>query len=130
MFSHATLGTNDFARGVRFWQAVMDALGHRLRFLDESRPWAGWEPAAGGRPLFVLTAPFDGQAATAGNGTMLAFDCATRAMVDAAHTAGVAQGGTDAGAAGLRPEYHAAYYGAYLRDPDGNKLGFVCHHPE
>ncbi len=49
MFSHATLGTGDFARGFRFWSAVMAALGHRLRFVDDSRPWAGWETAAGGR---------------------------------------------------------------------------------
>jgi len=127
MFSHATLGTNDFASAVRFWSAVMGALGHRLRFVDESRPWAGWEPCGGGRPLFVLAAPFDGQAARAGNGAMLAFDCESRAMVRAGHAAGLAAGGTDEGAAGLRPEYHADYYGAYLRDPDGNKLCLVCH---
>ena len=130
MFSHATVGTNDFARGMAFWSAVMQALGHPLRFVDESRPWAGWQTAAGGRPLFVLTVPFDGQAATAGNGTMLAFDCATRAAVRAAYAAGLAHGGQDEGAAGLRAKYHAHYYGAYLRDPDGNKLALVCHSPD
>lgn len=127
MFSHATLGTDDFHRAFRFWSAVMSALGHDLRFVDAARPWAGWQPAGGGRPLFVLTAPFDGRPASAGNGAMLAFDCATREVVRAAHAAGLAAGGTDEGAAGLRPEYHADYYGAYLRDPDGNKIGFACH---
>lgn len=130
MFSHATLGTRDFARGMAFWSPVMAALGHSLRFVQDDRPWAGWEPAGGGRPLFVLTAPFDGQRATAGNGAMLAFDCASRAMVRAAHAAGLAHGGTDEGAAGLRLAYHPHYYGAYLRDPDGNKIGFVCHLPD
>lgn len=129
MFSHATLGTDDFARALGFWTAVMAELGHRQRFLDAQRPWAGWEPTAGGRPLFVLTAPFDGGKASAGNGAMLAFDCASRAMVRAAHAAGLAAGGSDEGAAGLRPDYHADYYGAYLRDPDGNKIGLVCHLP-
>ena len=39
------------------------------------------------------------------------------------------RGGSDAGPPGLRPRYHAAYYGAYLRDPDGNKIALVCHLP-
>ncbi len=129
MFSHATLGTNDFARAMRFWSAVMAGLGHRPRFCDETRPWAGWEPAAGGRPLFLLVAPQDGAAASAGNGAMLAFDCESRAMVRAVHAAGLHHGGTDAGAPGPRPAYHPDYYGAYLRDPDGNKLALACHHP-
>lgn len=130
MFSHATLGTNDFARALAFWTPVMAALGHRQRFVDPARPWAGWEPATGGRPLFIVTAPFDGAAASAGNGSMLAFDCATRAMVRAAHAAGLTAGARDEGAPGLRPEYHARFYGAYLRDPDGNKIGFACHDAE
>lgn len=127
MFSHATLGTNDFGRALVFWRAVMPALGHRERFVDLSRPWAGWEPAGGGRPLFIVTAPYDGQAARAGNGAMLAFACETRGVVRAAHAAGLAAGGQDEGAPALRPEYHADYYGAYLRDPDGNKIAFACH---
>ncbi|MBC2834006.1 VOC family protein [Paragemmobacter straminiformis] len=130
MFSHATLGTNAFGQALAFWRAVMAALGHRERFVDLSRPWAGWEPAGGGRPLFLLTAPHDGKAATAGNGAMLAFTCASRAQVRAAHAAGLQAGGRDEGAPALRPEYHPAYYGAYLRDPDGNKIGFACHDAE
>lgn len=127
MFSHATLGTNDFGRAMAFWTPVMAALGHSLRFRDESRPWAGWEPAGGGRPLFIVTAPFDGQAATVGNGSMIAFACATRAGVHAAYAAGLAAGGRCDGPPALRPDYHADYFGAYLRDPDGNKIAFACH---
>jgi lactoylglutathione lyase len=52
-----------------------------------------------------------------------------RAAVDAAYDIGLAHGGSGDGAPGLRPEYHAHYYGAYLRDPDGNKLCVVCHDP-
>ncbi len=61
---------------------------------------------------------------------MVALLVQSRAAVDAAHAAGLAAGGTDAGAPGLRPQYHAQYYGAYLRDPDGNKIGLACHNPE
>ncbi|WP_230426476.1 VOC family protein [Paragemmobacter aquarius] len=48
MFSHATLGTNDFDRALRFWSAVMSVLGHEPRFVDAARPWAGWQPAGAG----------------------------------------------------------------------------------
>ena len=60
---------------------------------------------------------------------MVAFLAETRAAVDRAHAVALAHGGRDEGAPGPRPEYHAHYYGAYVRDPDGNKLCFVCHAP-
>jgi lactoylglutathione lyase len=58
---------------------------------------------------------------------MTAFLAPDRAAVDAVHALALAHGGSDAGPPALRPEYHANYYGAYLRDPDGNKLCVVCH---
>ena len=65
----------------------------------------------------------------AGNGQMVAFMAASRAMVDAAHEAAVRHGGATEGAPGLRPEYHAHYYAAYVRDPDGNCLDSWDHVP-
>ena len=127
MFSHVTLGVTDFDRAFAFYAPLLARLGLVLRFREEARPWAGWQPAAGGRPLFILTAPYDGQAAAPGNGVMLALDAPDRATVRAAHALAVQNGGSDAGAPGLRPQYHAHYYGAYVHDPDGNKLCFVCH---
>ena len=56
---------------------------------------------------------------------MVAFAAPSRAAVDAAYAAAMAAGGTDEGAPGPRPKYTADYYGAYVRDPDGNKLHFV-----
>ena len=56
-----------------------------------------------------------------------AFKVDSRATVDAFHAAALAHGGTDEGAPGLRPQYHPNYYGAYVRDPDGNKIQAVCH---
>ncbi|WP_255553523.1 VOC family protein [Maritimibacter sp. DP1N21-5] len=83
-------------------------------------------PAEGLRPLFIVTTPLDGAQVT-GNGKMIAFLAEDRALVDQAHALALSLGGVDAGLPGLRPEYHADYYGAYVRDPDGNKLCVACH---
>jgi predicted lactoylglutathione lyase len=61
---------------------------------------------------------------------MVAFLADSRQQVDQVHALALASGGTCEGKPGLRPEYHADYYGAYFRDPDGNKLCIACHHAE
>jgi catechol 2,3-dioxygenase-like lactoylglutathione lyase family enzyme len=127
LFSHIFLGVRDFDRALAFYRALMPVLGVQERFCDPSRPWAGWQSDPGPRPLFLIGAPYDRQAHEAGNGQMVAFLAASRAVVDRAHAAALAQGGTSEGAPGLRPEYHANYYGAYFRDPEGNKLCVACH---
>ncbi|MGE0486461.1 MAG: VOC family protein [Gammaproteobacteria bacterium] len=126
MFSHVFIGISDFERALAFYTPLMAALGLDQRFCDAARPWAGWQ-SAGGRPLFVIAHPHDGEGHHPGNGQMVAFDAATRDIVRAAHATALAHGGSDAGAPGPRPHYHADYYGAYVRDPDGNKLCVVCH---
>ncbi len=123
MFSHATLGTNDPARARRFYDAVMPLIGHPLLFAFGDTIAYG---EATGPKLFVGP-PFDGQAARPGNGPHLAFIVPNRGLVDAFHAAALAAGGSDEGAPGPRPHYHANYYAAYVRDPDGNKLQAVCH---
>jgi lactoylglutathione lyase len=105
----------------------MSVLGIAERFCERERPWAGWQSRAGPRPLFLIGAPYDKLAHIPGNGQMVAFLAETRAAVDDAHAIALASGGTSEGAPGLRLEYHANYYGAYFRDPDGNKLCVVCH---
>ncbi len=129
MISHVFIGISDFAAAYRFHAAVMAALGHAQRFCDDSKPWAAWQPAGGGRPLFIIGRPYDGAPANPGNGPMTALLAPSRAAVDAAHAAALASGGSCEGPPGLRPHYHAHYYGAYFRDPDGNKLGVCCHDP-
>ena len=129
MLSHVFLGTNQFERALSFYRPVMALLGLHERFCDPTRPWAGWEVAPGVRPLFVIGRPYNGEAAAPGNGHMVALQAPSRAVVDDVHTRALQLGGTDEGAPGLRPEYHAHYYGAYFRDPDGNKLWVVCHAP-
>jgi catechol 2,3-dioxygenase-like lactoylglutathione lyase family enzyme len=123
MFSHVTVGTNDLKRSERFYDAIMGVLGHPVMFKVDQALCYG-EPT--GAKLFVLQ-PFDGNEARSGNGTQASFKAASRADVDAFHQAALANGGTDEGAPGLRPHYHPNYYGAYVRDPDGNKLHAVCH---
>lgn len=133
MLIYVTLGTDDMDRATAFWGAVMDVLGQpRLPDLDGvSGNWAFWGQDYDHGFSLCLCRPFDGGPATGGNGTMLAFRCADAALVDRAHAAGLAAGGRDEGAPGLRPHYGAGFYAGYLRDPDGNKLALVCHrhHP-
>ena len=130
MLSPCFIGVNDFQRCFAFHGEIMAVLGHQLRFSESDRPRAGWQQPGVGRPLFLIGSAENGQPAAPGNGQMVALLVQSRAAVDAAHAAGLAAGGTDAGAPGLRPQYHAQYYGAYLRDPDGNKIGLACHNPE
>ena len=123
MFSHVTLGSNDIERSRRFYEPVMAALGIGQPFQLPGTLVFG---ELAGTKLFVVS-PFDKGSATNGNGTHVAFLARDRLLVDAFHAAALANGGTDEGAPGPRPHYHANYYGAYVRDPDGNKLQATCH---
>jgi catechol 2,3-dioxygenase-like lactoylglutathione lyase family enzyme len=127
MFSHVFVGVSDFDRALRFYGPVLGALGLAQRFCEPEKPWAGWQSPGLDRPLFLIGAPFDGAAHAAGNGQMTAWLASSREQVDRVHHLALQFGGSDEGAPGLRPQYHAAYYGAYFRDPDGNKLGVACH---
>ena len=83
-------------------------------------------PKPGGLlPRFYVRLPWNGAPSTWGNGCMVAFLAPSRHAVDAAWRAGMEAGGTDEGQPGPRPHYGPGYYGAYLRDPDGNKLHIV-----
>jgi len=130
VFSYVFVGVTDFERALTFYGALMAVLGVEARFCDRDRPWAGWHAAGGSRPLFVIAPPVDGQPHRPGNGQMLAFAADRRATVVRAHHTALLHGGTSEGAPGLRPAYHADYFGAYFRDPDGNKLCVACHAPD
>jgi len=130
MFSHVFVGSNDFDRALSFYRPLMEALGVQPRFCEADRPWAGWQSQPDPRPLFLIGKPHNGLPHGPGNGQMVAFLAKTRVDVDQAYAVALANGGVSEGAPGLRPEYHADYYGAYFRDPDGNKLCVVCHAPE
>lgn len=124
MFSHVTVGTNDIGRAKSFYSGVGAALG--LVPLLEFPTGIGYG-GKGGRPQLWIVMPLDKKPATVGNGITIGLEADSRAAVDAAYAAGMAAGGRDEGRPGLRTHYHPNYYGAYIRDPDGNKVCIVCH---
>ena len=130
MLSHIHIGIADYDRALAFYSALLSELGLQLRFAERDKGWAGWQSPGVARPLFLIGRPFDGRPADAGNGQMIALIAPDRATVDRCHALALSLGGRDEGAPGLRPHYHADYYGAYFRDPDGNKLCVCCHQPE
>jgi len=127
MLSHTFLGTNDSERARTFYAPIMAALGWQERVSPHLPHLAIWKPAGASRPLFVLGPPFDGGMADAGNGQMVALLAKDRDTVEQVYAMALAAGASCEGPPGLRPQYHAHYYGAYFRDPDGHKLCIVCH---
>lgn len=128
MFSHVFVGFGDFEKALAFYEPLMARLGCTLKFIERTRLWAGWRPGTAERPLFLVGKPFDGVAAP-GNGQMIALLATDRAAVDYCYALALQMGGACEGKPGLRPEYHPHYYGAYFRDPEGNKLCICCHDP-
>jgi predicted lactoylglutathione lyase len=98
-----------------------------VRYSDEDI--IGWG-LPGGPPQFLIVHPIDGAEPSVGNGSMIALLASKRSLVDACHAKAMEQGGADEGGPGLRPHYHANYYGAYFRDLDGNKICIVSHQAE
>jgi catechol 2,3-dioxygenase-like lactoylglutathione lyase family enzyme len=129
MISHVFVGITDFNRAFEFYGEIMAELGLRLKFCDQDVPWAGWVSPDAPRPLFLIGKPFDGNEASPGNGQMVALLASSREAVNRCHTIALANGGACEGPPGLRPHYHPDYYGAYFRDPDGNKICVCCHTP-
>ncbi len=126
MYSHTTLGTNDIEKAALFYDAVLGALGHKRMGTYEKAIGYGTDQS---EQIWILS-PFDGDDAQPGNGAMVAFIASDRSAVENVYQTALDYGGTEEGAPGLRPDYHENYYGAYMRDPDGNKLCVVCHKPE
>ncbi|MBI5113805.1 MAG: VOC family protein [Rhodovulum sp.] len=120
MIHHVSFGTTDIARARAFYDPVLAVLGLRLVYADDHSIGYG-----SGDTVFSLEVPVDGRPATPGNGVHVAFPARDRAMVDQFHAEAVARGGRDDGPPGLRPQYDAHYYGAFVRDPDGNKIEAV-----
>ena len=121
IFTHNCVGTNNVERAGRFYDAALSPLAiKRLGdFLDQGL-------AYGARAAeFLVLKPLDGGEAVAGNGITIGFKAPDRKAVVQFHAAGLAAGGTDAGEPGPRGAVPNAY-GAYLYDPDGNKICAYC----
>lgn len=121
MIGYVTLGTDDLDRSRAFYDALFAELGaSRLMEMDSGFTLygTGW-----GKPGVAVTRPHDGEPARAGNGNMVSLVVDGRDKVDRLHARALELGGSDEGAPGLRgPEGDRAFYGAYFRDPDGNKF--------
>lgn len=131
MISYVTVGADDIARAKRFYTAFLPALGYGLEEGAEGLSFAlpvpeGEVPVL---PDFYVKPTFDGRAASAGNGTMVAFEARRQSEVRALHAAALAAGGTDEGQPGFRASYGAHFYVGYLRDPQGNKIALYSSDP-
>ncbi len=140
MFDHISFGVTQLDHSLAFYDAALSPLGVNRMFALADQGIAGYSGANGTTFwLYAKTAdqqPLtqipDGLRPTGGHRPRfhLAFQAPSRAAVDAFYQAAIAQGGSDAGAPGLRPQYHPHYYAAYAYDRDGYKLEAVCHQPE
>jgi catechol 2,3-dioxygenase-like lactoylglutathione lyase family enzyme len=120
MIDHLSLNVSDLAASRAFYEAALAPLGFGV--VMEWKGRVAFGPTA--RPIFFL-----GAREPVLTGLHIAFQAADRAAVDAFHAAALRAGGRNHGAPGLRPEYHAHYYGAFALDPDGNNAEAVCHTP-
>lgn len=117
MIGYVTIGVHDFEKGKKFWSELLAPLGAKLLMNMDRMALYG----TGTGPMLGVCTPYDGKAASAGNGNMLAFLAPSRADVDKLYAKAIALGGSDEGAPGERGP---TFYGAYFRDPDGNKAVF------
>lgn len=120
MIGYVTLGTNDLPRAAAFYDALLAEIGGK-RFM-ESDTFIAWGISTG-TPGLGLTKPFDGNAATVGNGTMVALVVDSQDKVDSLYKRAIELGAKDEGPAGPRG---GGFYAGYFRDPDGNKLNVFC----
>lgn len=125
MIGYVTLGTNDFPRAVAFYDALFGSMGIG-RFMEQEGAFVAWA-AAPDQPSVAVSVPFDGKAATAGNGTMVALFLDSPEKVDALYNKAIELGATDEGALGFRPaDATSGFYAGYFRDLDGNKFNAFC----
>lgn len=119
MISYVTLGTNDLPRAAAFYDALLAEVGaKRLWEFERGIAWG----TTMDKPSLSVVKPFDGNAATVGNGVMVALAAGSREQVDRVYKKALELGGKDEGPAGPRGD---SFYAGYFRDPDGNKLNVI-----
>lgn len=132
MIDHVSIGVADLARAKAFYDTVLATIGYTCVYTVDI-PGQGVVAHGYGsdHPSFWIGTPerLDAGANRSG-GAHIAFQARTRKSIDDFHAAALKSGGADNGAPGLRPHYHPNYYGAFVFDPDGNKIEACCHHPE
>jgi catechol 2,3-dioxygenase-like lactoylglutathione lyase family enzyme len=128
MLDHVSLGVSDIGRSRRFYDAALRPLG-LVRIVDFRKGMGADYGAAPGSTGVEFTITEEAGPAVPSRGAHLCFRAPDRAAVGAFHAAALAAGGQDDGKPGPR-SYHAAYYGAFVLDPDGHRIEAVCHAPE
>ncbi|WP_366556026.1 VOC family protein [Aquibaculum sediminis] len=126
MIGYTMVGTKDLERALAFYDPIFAELGYERCWRDEHCASWGREDDES-QPRFFTGYPFDGREASVGNGAMTAFLVTSPERIDRLYDLALENGGSDEGKPGLRPQYGEGFYAAYLRDPDGNKLAFVCY---
>jgi catechol 2,3-dioxygenase-like lactoylglutathione lyase family enzyme len=121
MLHHVSIGVADVARAAQFYDRVLQTLGYK-RVLEVLPYGIGYGDK---QPSFWVQLPHDQQAASIGNGAHVAFNATSEEMIRAFHRAALDAGGSDDGAPGPRPDYGPDYFGAFVRDLDGNKIEAV-----
>jgi catechol 2,3-dioxygenase-like lactoylglutathione lyase family enzyme len=119
-FDHVGLNVRDYDASRAFYESALAPLGYRV--VMEFAEWKTCGFGTGEKPELWIS-----EREPYGTGTHVSFTAPDRETVDAFHAAGLAGGGTDNGAPGIREEYHPTYYGAFVLDPDGNNVEAVCH---
>jgi catechol 2,3-dioxygenase-like lactoylglutathione lyase family enzyme len=128
MIDHMTFRVADLDRTRAFYGPVLATLGYAEGYVGEhdGQRMAGYAKGGKSDTWFIQgPSPWAGPATT--TGCHLCWHATSRAQVDAFHAAALAAGARDNGAPGLRPHFHASYYGAFVIDPDGNNIEAVCH---
>lgn len=120
--NYVMIGSNDVAKARTYYDAVMAEIGGKV--VAEYMPYAVCYELRGGGRVWV-SMPHDQKTATPGNGNMVGLLCESEDEVREVHAAALANGGTNEGDPGPRPQYGPDFYGAYARDLDGNKMSFV-----
>lgn len=121
MIGYVTLGTNKYDQAAAFYDQLLAEIG-ATRFM-ESDTFIAWAVSPT-QPSLGIIKPYDGKAATIGNGSMVALVVNSPEKVDALYNKAIALGATDEGPAG--PRGNSGFYAAYFRDLDGNKLNVFC----
>lgn len=124
MIGYVTLGTNDLDKARAYYDALLGSIGasRLMQFGDEFGGFTMWG-TSWGKPAIALTRPYNKLDAVPGNGNMVAIVMDSRDKVDAFYAKALELGGSDEGPPGLRGEEGPqAFYGAYFRDPEGNKI--------
>jgi catechol 2,3-dioxygenase-like lactoylglutathione lyase family enzyme len=123
MLHHVSVGVTDVVRAAAFYDEVLGALGYK-----RTAQYLPYAIAYGeGTSSFWIQLPHDQRAPSSGNGSHVGFSARTRQAVDEFHRAALAHGGADEGEPGPRPDYGPDYYGAFVRDPFGNKIEATLH---